>query len=287
MFPPHPRDRVPQEPLAAPCVATGDGRPQQSAAPPSLLTGWSAFGPRPKPRPSRLHPASVRERRPDSSAGAPRHVVSSSPSHPSPPNRPCRRCRRRDQLPGPALRRLHRTTLPSGSGPAKSEQAPIRSGRRELQELALPVTTEVTIETQTSGARTPSTRCCHRAAAQHARRPWTRNPPRGRTRSASPETDVDVATRDRAPLERDGVATTPRSQDAADPKTRGDRAPHCLREPYAPTLPRLSAVLSRCRNTPAEPRPAVPTTEAADGTELNATAPPRCFHQDNTRALVA
>jgi hypothetical protein len=36
-------------------------RPRHSAAPPSLPARWSAFGARPKPRSSRLHPASVRE----------------------------------------------------------------------------------------------------------------------------------------------------------------------------------------------------------------------------------
>lgn len=50
-----------EEPMAAPCVATGDRRPRYSAAPPSLPARWSALGARPKPRSSCIHPASVRE----------------------------------------------------------------------------------------------------------------------------------------------------------------------------------------------------------------------------------
>lgn len=124
MSPPNPRDRASRSRGGFLCRHRRR-RPRHSAAPPSLPARWSAFGTRPRPRSSRLHPASVRE--PDRMLPPVLLGTSSRQAHPfDPRSQPRRRRRRLASLLGSALHRRFRTTLPVGSGPAASEQAPTR-----------------------------------------------------------------------------------------------------------------------------------------------------------------
>lgn len=146
-------------------------RPRYSAAPASLPARWSAVRARPKPRSSCMHPASVRE--PDrthppallgtssrqahlirilrtgradvaadaNSSSDPRFVAVTEP-----------RCRLVRVPP-------HRSELQCGGGrhEHKCSRSPSKRSHKRMRPM--------------SGVRTPSSRCCHRAAAQRGEDP--------------------------------------------------------------------------------------------------------------------
>jgi len=243
--PPSPRDRVGR---ASGCFLCRHRRrrPRRSVAPPSLPARWAAVGARPRPRSSRLHPASVRE--PDRMLPPVLLGTSSRQAHASdPPNRPCRRRRRLDQLPGSTLRRRFRTTLSVGSDPAASEQAPTR-WRPTRAETRAHRRNQATREALVR-CRTPSTRCRHRAATRPLTRPGARGPPRGRTLAASRET-ARAGRHVIVPVGRDDVAIAASPPGAMDPKTHGDRRRLPARTVCAANLP------PQCRTgTPRRTRP--------------------------------
>lgn len=149
-----------EDPTAAPRVATSSADHGVTSHHRAAHDA-STFGPRPKPRPSREHPASVREKRqPDfNSAGVLLGTSSRQPISSDPPNRAHRRCRRHD--------RLQWIRASSRARPADASQFGQPQNGPDMSEV-----------------RHPSPQRCRRVTTRGRRGPCGAYPPLERTRTA-------------------------------------------------------------------------------------------------------